>query len=1066
MNETVKIKKLFIIAVSLTVMILAANYILLSRFMNSQDHAANMVNVSGKQRMYLQKTALLSEQLVNAKDAESRSNIKQKLNVNIQQMLAAHEELINPDSHIGNVTNSNKDILNIYFKEPHYVDRNIRLLHEHVHMLLKLNEKELSGSNLSYLFIKDSANGKLLNSLDYIVKEYESVNESELRMLNILSIALFIGAIAVVSGMWWFVFRPMIENVRKTMQLMRLQQKVAVAANEADSIKDSLQVAIDGVCDYMKWDVGHVYIYSEDNSRLISMDVWKVSDEKKYAEFMAVSDAMTFAQGEGFIGEVYSDATPMWILDVSMSSVYSRKEIAKQSGLSAAFAFPIFIGRKAVAIMEFYSPESHIPDETILHIMGNIGKQLGQSIERAEFEKKAKLLQTVISSANDGIIISKANGNDINNLEIIYANDAFAKITGYESSEVIGVSPKMLQNAENADLKTLARISMSLKKGIPFKGELPSRSKDGADYWVDVSIVPVKNDDGRITHFAAIQRDITERKQSEQELRETMKQLRRANLKAEAAARDLQESLRKAEEANKAKSDFLANMSHELRTPMNGVLGMAHLLSDTNLSNDQKQLVTTINGSAEHLLMLLNDILDFSKIEAGALILERIPFSFIDVLHHTTNLLRAQSDKKGVDLILEYEPDIPSFIWGDSGRISQIITNLLGNAIKFTDRGYVRLSACVEDCIKGKMLHVSVEDTGMGIPASKIKEIFEKFTQADTSVTRKYGGTGLGLAITKQLVNLMGGNIGVESAEGKGSTFWFNIPLQVADASSVEEHLDRPELLDKNLFNYTRIPIAEAKVLLVEDYRVNQIFAEKLLTKFGFRNIDLAENGVEAIQKYRSKNYDIIFMDCQMPELDGYEATTKIRMIEEGTPIHTTIIAMTANAMVGDREKCLKCGMDDYLSKPLRSEHVRKVLEQHFLLSDENDFIASITTPQISEKELVKKDEEPAVDISQLRMFTDGDAEEEKALAEIFMQQADEMIKILESSTTMNQAETWKSAAHRFKGSSGNLGAMRLYNICKKAEANYTDGEIAKVDMLSAIKQEVRNVNSFLQNLH
>lgn len=669
-----------------------------------------------------------------------------------------------------------------------------------------------------------------------------------------------------------------------------------------------------------------------------------------------------------------------------------------------------------------------------------------------QFRERAMLLETVIQSANDGIIITKA-GLDEPSPEIIYVNEAFTHISGYSSDEVIGKSPRFLQN-EFTKRETLDALRIALKEGKPFKDELLNVSKTGKNYWLDISIVPIKNVEGVITHFAAIERDISVKKEEEIKEKNMWLQLKRANMKAEAAARDLQDSLEKAEAANKAKGDFLANMSHELRTPMNGVLGMAHLLEDTKLDTEQKELVSTINSSGENLLMLLNDILDFSKIEAGALVLENIVFGFSDILNKTRNLMRPQADKKGIELLVSIDQDVPTHIWGDSGRVRQIIINLVGNAIKFTERGHVRIKASLQEHNNNNRLYVAVEDTGMGIPAHKLGEIFEKFTQADASVTRKYGGTGLGLAITKQLVQLMGGDIGVESAEGKGSTFWFAIPCKPAAEQDIKNISDEQEIYCQAIEN--RKPIADAKVLLVDDYHVNRVFAEKLLRKFGLRNIDIAEDGIQAIEKYRSNIYDMIFMDCQMPELDGYQTTEKLRVLEDGTSLHTPIVAMTANAMVGDREKCLKSGMDDYLSKPLRAEHLKKVLNFWFILDDAKE----ITSVQ-KEPAAKTQSEDAPVDMEQLRLFTNGDPEEEKELANLFLEQSQEMIKILENSLYIDKKEAWKSAAHRFKGSSGNLGAMQLHALCKRAETHFEDSETQKQEILAAIKAETKRVEEF-----
>ena len=670
-----------------------------------------------------------------------------------------------------------------------------------------------------------------------------------------------------------------------------------------------------------------------------------------------------------------------------------------------------------------------------------------------KFQERALLLETVLKSANDSIIITKAELSNPGP-EIIYVNEAFTKVSGYTASEAIGRSPRFLQG-EFTKRETLDAMKKSLLAGEPFKDELLNVSKDGKNYWLDISIVPVRNASGVVTHYAAIERDITAKKEEEIKEKNMWLQLKRANMKAEAATRDLQESLAKAEAANIAKGDFLANMSHELRTPMNGVLGMAHLLAETDLDAEQREFVSTINSSGENLLMLLNDILDFSKIEAGALVLENIAFGFGDTLNKTANLLRSQAEKKNIDLLVNVDPDVPDYLWGDPGRLRQIITNLVGNAIKFTERGHVRIKASVQEHNNCERIYVTVEDTGMGIAQHKLSEIFDKFTQADASVTRKYGGTGLGLAITKQLVQLMGGEIGVESAEGKGSTFWFALPCNVAEPSDLVTTIERLRSLSNS--DMPKMPIGEAHVLLVDDYPVNQVFAEKLLRKFGFRSIDTAQDGLEAMQKINSTRYDMIFMDCQMPKMDGYITTQEIRVHESCGTDHVPIIAMTANAMVGDREKCLNAGMDDYLSKPLRAEHVRKILQDWFMLDATRSAILA-PKPEVAAPHDA---EEVPVDMEQLRLFTDGDPAEEKALADLFLEQAQEMIVILERSTGPDHSEAWKSAAHRFKGSSGNLGAMKLHHLCKRAEARFEESETQKREMLAAIEAETKRVAVF-----
>ena len=1051
MREIHKIKKLFYLAITLTLLILSANHLLINGFMNSQDHAAAMINISGKQRMLSQSAAMWTEKLVDSKSPEERERMREKITQIADEIIRSHTMLVDANSHIGAVTHSSDKLMDIYFAEPVILDRQVKKFVQHLRHIVKEPDKALNESNKDRNFILQESASNLLVGFEKAVVAYQDTNTIDLKNLSVLSTVLTASIFCGVGGLWLFIFKPMIRSVSDALRITEVQQEVASAANEAMTVEEGLRAGINAICNYTGWQIGHAYLYSENEAALTSLDVWHLTkDVQQYEEFIRLTEKMTFSSGQGFIGEVYKDAVPMWIMELADSPVYMRKDAILKTGMKSAFAFPIFVGRKVKAVLEFYSTHAEVPDEMLFQLMQNIGKQLGQVIERAQFHEKAKLLETVISSANDGIIITNA-ALEKPGPQIIYVNKAFSKITGYKPEEVIGKSPRILQG-DGTDKKTLRNMYGELKEGRAFKGEVLNYDTLGKPYWLDISIVPVRDGEGNITHFAAIERDITERKSSEKHLQDVVRQLKRANLLAEASARDLQDSLYKAEEASKAKSDFLANMSHELRTPMNGVLGMAHLLEDTALTDEQKQFVSTINGSAENLLMLLNDILDFSKIEAGALDLEHIAYGIKDTIEKTVQLLHPQAEKKSVELIFDFEQDVPQYVWGDPGRIRQVITNLISNAIKFTNKGHVRVSVREMEYSDTSKLYITVEDTGMGIPAEKLLEIFEKFTQGDASVTRKYGGTGLGLAITKQLVLLMGGEIGVESAEGKGSTFWISLPLLPAnpeDATSAKEHhtiyCQATEILK---------PIHEARALLVEDYHVNQVFAEKLLRKFGFNHIDITENGVEALRKYRTNPYDIIFMDCQMPELDGYQTTQKLRLIEQDTPIHTPIIAMTANAMMGDREKCLKSGMDDYLSKPLRAEHLKKVLKIWFELDELKSAVSKHNTSSVIQLP-------QPVDIEQLRMFTDGDPDEEKELIQLFLDQAQEMIDILESNTSEHGKDAWKSAAHRFKGSSGNLGAMQLHHLCKRAENHFEDSDMKKTEMLCAIKRETSNVREF-----
>ncbi len=777
----------------------------------------------------------------------------------------------------------------------------------------------------------------------------------------------------------------------------------------------------------------------------------------------------------------------------------------------------------------------------------------------------------------------------------LYVNPAAEAMTGYAKEELSAMTYWEIfhpdcreQVQENANL---------LLSGEPAekRSEVKLLSKEGSEIWVDLNAAQVEYEDESAVLVSAI--DITGRKVAEEE---TI----RAKVEAEALARTLNEhtmemefknleldnTRTEAEAANRAKSEFLANMSHEIRTPMNGVIGMTGLLLDTELNGEQREYAETVRSSADSLLVLLNDILDFSKIEAGKMTLETLDFNLREALEDTADILALRAQQKGLEFILQVEPQVPSLLQGDPGRLRQIVINLAGNAIKFTHEGEVAVRVTVENEEQQQVcLKVTVTDTGIGIPEDRQEMLFQPFTQADASTTRKYGGTGLGLSISRQLVRMMNGEIGVESQMKKGSTFWFTavfgkqlaaIEPGIEDASKGEitgrrilvvddnatnrrflsvllnnwqcrgeeavnaetawnmleeaadngdpfhiaiidmqlpdmdgealgkqikkdpdlkntllimmTHLgrrgDAARLEDAGFSGYlnkpvkqsllldcllsvlsgkqrdtarpgqrivTRHSIAEARrrkirILLAEDNITNQKVALGILEKLGYR-ADAVANGLEAVQALETIPYDLVLMDCQMPEMDGFEATGAIRDLEEKSksddPLlatgcsHVPIVAMTANAMQGDREKCLDAGMDDYIAKPVNPNDLVDVIEK-WLGPGREEASGAKEDKAAEEKTII------VFDSSDILARLMGDRDLVKDVLAGYVEDMPRRFARLHEALEKDDAPLVRRHAHTIKGASANIGAYALRDLAAHMEKSVQAGDMETVSRL------------------
>jgi PAS domain S-box-containing protein len=801
----------------------------------------------------------------------------------------------------------------------------------------------------------------------------------------------------------------------------------------------------------------------------------------------------------------------------------------------------------------------------------------------AALRKSEGRFRNLFEQSNDAIIIHVAG-------KIRDVNQRACEMLGYSKDELLTMEFEDFQPEKNQ--KESKRRVSTTKSGKPLQFETQFLKADGTIFDVEVSSRSI---DPSKQIIQGIVRDITDRKDAEAKLKIAYQELEKKNQELGRAIEIANQMAEEAETANRAKSEFLANMSHEIRTPMNGIMGMTELALGTDLTKEQKEYLKMVKTSGEALLTVINDILDFSKIESRKLELEEIDFDLRTTLEDAAEILAVKAHEAGLELTCHIHPDVSTALVGDPVRLRQVIVNLTHNAIKFTKKGEVAINVEHEkEENASAVMHFTVSDTGIGIPPDKLEKIFEGFIQVDGSTTRRYGGTGLGLTISKQLVEMMGGRIWVESEPGKGSTFhftarfglgsaetkdkirlndldlsgmkvlivddnatnrlvfqemtssWGFVPSEAADAKEalakireafdsgdpfrvilldaqmpemdgfqmakevnagpygegiaiimltsmglkgdaarcqevgISAYLHKPvkqsELLDGIVMALgqprigtttviTRFTIQDArkqlKVLLAEDNPVNQKLAMRILEKRG-HHVVAVSNGREAIDTYEKEHFDLVLMDVQMPEVDGFEATQRIRQIEKRKGGHIPIVAMTAHAMKGDREKCLAAGMDEYVPKPIKTQELHNVIENLALKSVDQD--------KSGERSLdSQNDDGPTKDIfdlNQALQVVDGDKKLLKEITVMFLEELKVNLEGIVQAIRKKDADALEKAAHSLKGSVGNLGAKRAYGAAYRLESIGKEGRLSEAKgALAELKKELEELKIALNKL-